>query len=245
MNRIILIGNLGFDPEQKTFSNGGGLVKLRVATTEYWRDRQTQERRSSTDWHDVVVNGPQGDSCMKYLKKGSKVAVEGSMRSRKVPSQDGGPDRTFWEVRAQHVEFLDRREDRGYDEGNRDSGNGGNWPSAGGWDAQKGGGNSGGWDAQKGGGNSGGWDAQKGGGHSGGWSAQNGGGNSNWGTPSNGGGNPAGGNPTGGNGNWGGQSGGGWGTPGASTNAGSSAGWGNPDGNNSGDGGDGGQGMPF
>jgi single-strand DNA-binding protein len=90
VNRVILIGNLGRDPEARTMSNGNVVVNLSVATSESWRDKQTGERREKTEWHRVVIFD---DHCAKaatsYLKKGSKVYLEGSLQTRKWTDQSG------------------------------------------------------------------------------------------------------------------------------------------------------------
>lgn len=90
VNKVILVGNLGRDPEVRTFPDGGKLCNLRIATSERWRDRNTGEQRERTEWHNVVLRG---DGLVRvaeqYLRKGSKVYVEGSLQTRKWQDQSG------------------------------------------------------------------------------------------------------------------------------------------------------------
>lgn len=90
VNKVILIGNLGRDPESRTFSNGGKVCNLNIATSESWKDRQTGERRERTEWHRVAIfsEGLAGVA-ERYLKKGSKVYIEGQLRTRKWQDQSG------------------------------------------------------------------------------------------------------------------------------------------------------------
>jgi single-strand DNA-binding protein len=98
VNKVILIGNLGQDPEVKSFQNGGRIANLRIATSESWKDRQTGERKERTEWHTVVL---QSDGLVgvaeRYLRKGSKVYIEGQLRTRKWQDQSGN-DRYSTEV---------------------------------------------------------------------------------------------------------------------------------------------------
>lgn len=98
VNKVILIGNLGADPECKTFANGGKIANLRIATSESWKDRTTGEKKERTEWHQVVVNGDGLIGVVeRYLKKGSKVYIEGSLRTRKWQDSSGN-DRYSTEV---------------------------------------------------------------------------------------------------------------------------------------------------
>ena len=98
VNKVILIGNLGADPEIKSFQNGGRIANIRIATSESWKDRMTGERKERTEWHNVVINGDGLVGVVeRYLKKGSKVYVEGSLRTRKWQDRDGN-DRYTTEV---------------------------------------------------------------------------------------------------------------------------------------------------
>jgi single-strand DNA-binding protein len=98
VNKVILVGNLGADPEVKSFQNGGRIANLRIATSEDWKDRQTGEKKERTEWHSVVL---QSDGLVgvaeRFLKKGSKVYIEGQLRTRKWQDQSGN-DRYTTEV---------------------------------------------------------------------------------------------------------------------------------------------------
>lgn len=89
VNKVILIGNLGADPEAKSFQNGGELVNLRIATSERWKDRTTGEQKEKTEWHSIViVNEGLCKIAKQYLRKGSKIYVEGQLRTRKWQDRD-------------------------------------------------------------------------------------------------------------------------------------------------------------
>jgi len=98
LNKAILIGRLGRDPEARTLQNGSRVVNLRLATSETWRDKQTGERREKTEWHTVVIwNEALGKIAEQYLRKGSQVYVEGSIQTRKWQDQSGA-DRYSTEI---------------------------------------------------------------------------------------------------------------------------------------------------
>ncbi len=98
VNKVILIGNLGRDPEVRTFQNGGKVCNLRIATSETWKDRNTGERRERTEWHSVAIfSEPLARVAEQYLKKGSKVYIEGQLETRKWQDQSG-QDRYSTEV---------------------------------------------------------------------------------------------------------------------------------------------------
>ncbi len=98
VNKVIIIGNLGRDPEVRTFSNGGKVVNLRIATSETWKDRNTGERRERTEWHSVAIfNEALGRIAEQYLRKGSTVYIEGQLETRKWQDQSG-QDRYSTEV---------------------------------------------------------------------------------------------------------------------------------------------------
>ncbi|MEL6236120.1 MAG: single-stranded DNA-binding protein [Pseudomonadota bacterium] len=98
VNKVILIGNLGRDPEVRSFQNGGKVVNLRIATSERWRDKQTGENREKTEWHSVAVfSEPLARVAEQYLRKGSKVYIEGQLETRKWQDQSG-QDRYSTEV---------------------------------------------------------------------------------------------------------------------------------------------------
>jgi len=90
VNKVILVGNLGRDPESRTFQNGGKVVELRIATSETWKDRNSGERKERTEWHTVkVFNEGLANVAERYLRKGSKVYIEGALQTRKWQDQDG------------------------------------------------------------------------------------------------------------------------------------------------------------
>ncbi|MBY0137455.1 single-stranded DNA-binding protein [Paracoccus yeei] len=98
VNKVILIGNLGQDPEIRSFQNGGKIANLRIATSETWKDRNTGERKERTEWHTVAIySEPLVRVAEQYLKKGSKVYVEGQLETRKWQDQQGN-DRYSTEV---------------------------------------------------------------------------------------------------------------------------------------------------
>lgn len=90
LNKVTLIGNLGKDPEVRTFNNGGKVCNFSIATSESWKDKQTGEKKERTEWHNISVNG-EGlvGVCERYLKKGSKVYIEGKLQTRKWKDRDG------------------------------------------------------------------------------------------------------------------------------------------------------------
>ena len=99
VNKVILIGNLGADPEVRTFQDGGKVCNLRIATSETWRDRESGERRERTEWHNVVIRSePLIRVAEQYLRKGSKIYVEGQLETRKWQDQQSGQDRYTTEV---------------------------------------------------------------------------------------------------------------------------------------------------
>lgn len=125
LNKVMLIGNLGQDPEVRSFPNGGQVCNLRIATTETWRDRESGERRERTEWHSVAIFSERlVQICEQYLRKGSKVYVEGQLQTRKWQDQATGNDRYSTEVVIRAfggtITFLDRRSDDGF--GSRDGG---------------------------------------------------------------------------------------------------------------------------
>lgn len=98
VNKVILVGNLGRDPEVRTFQNGGKVVNLRIATSERWKDRNTGENRERTEWHSVAIfSEPLARVAEQYLRKGSKVYLEGQLETRKWQDQSG-QDRYSTEV---------------------------------------------------------------------------------------------------------------------------------------------------
>ena len=99
VNKVILVGNLGRDPDSRSFSNGGKVVNLSVATSERWRDKATGENRERTEWHRVAIfNDRLGDIAERYLKKGSTVYLEGQLETRKWQDPQTGQDRYSTEI---------------------------------------------------------------------------------------------------------------------------------------------------
>lgn len=142
LNKVMLIGNLGRDPEVRSFQNGGKVCNLRIATSETWKDRNTGERRERTEWHSVAVFS-EGlvRVCEQYLRKGSKVYIEGQLQTRKWQDQSGN-DRYSTEVVLQGFgSTLTMLDGRGDNQGGGGGGYGGG-QSGGGYD--QGGGNYGG-----------------------------------------------------------------------------------------------------
>lgn len=98
VNKVILVGNLGADPEVKSFQNGGRIANLRIATSESWKDKNTGERKERTEWHSVAINSDGLVNVVeRFLRKGSKVYIEGQLRTRKWQDQ-GGQDRYTTEI---------------------------------------------------------------------------------------------------------------------------------------------------
>lgn len=137
VNKVILVGNLGRDPEVRSFPNGGKVCNLRIATSETWRDKQSGERKEKTEWHSVAIfSEPLVRIAEQYLKKGSKVYLEGQLETRKWQDQSGA-DRYTTEVVLRpyrgEMTLLDGRGEGGggggagggYDEGGAGGGYGG------------------------------------------------------------------------------------------------------------------------
>ncbi len=112
INKVILIGNLGADPETRFTPNGEQVTNIRLATTESWKDKTSGEKREATEWHRVVFFGKLAEIAGQYLKKGSQVYIEGRLRTRKWQGQDG-QDRYTTEVNADQMQMLGRREGMG------------------------------------------------------------------------------------------------------------------------------------
>jgi single-strand DNA-binding protein len=109
VNKVILVGNLGADPESRFAPSGDAICNIRLATTETWRDKSTGERREATEWHRVAFFGKLAEIAGQYLRKGSQVYIEGSLRTRKWQDKDG-QDRYTTEIRADEMKMLGRRE---------------------------------------------------------------------------------------------------------------------------------------
>lgn len=112
INKVILIGNLGADPEVRYMPNGAAVANLRIATSESWRDKQTGAQQERTEWHRVVLFRRLGEIAGEYLRKGAKVYVEGRLQTRKWQGQDG-IDRYTTEIVANDLQMLDSRTPQG------------------------------------------------------------------------------------------------------------------------------------
>src|SRR5207253_5326089 len=108
INKVIIIGNLGADPETRAMPSGTTVANLRVATSESWRDKQTGEQQERTEWHRVALFGRLAEIAGEYLKKGSQVYVEGSLRTRKWQDKEG-QDRYSTEIRGDVMQMLGPR----------------------------------------------------------------------------------------------------------------------------------------
>jgi single-strand DNA-binding protein len=119
VNKVIIVGNLGKDPETRYAPSGDQITNITVATTDSWKDKATGEKKESTEWHRIVFFGKLAEIAGQYLKKGSQVYIEGSLKTRKWQDKDGS-DRYTTEIRADAMQMLGRREGSGsadYDRG--------------------------------------------------------------------------------------------------------------------------------
>jgi single-strand DNA-binding protein len=128
VNKVIIIGNLGRDPEVRYTPSGSAVCNLRLATTRNWKSRDTGERQEETEWHSVVLYDRQAEVAGEYLKKGRAVYIEGRLKTRKWQDKDGN-DRYTTEIVAETMQLLGGRDSGGGDEGgggySRDSEGGG------------------------------------------------------------------------------------------------------------------------
>ena len=106
VNKVIIIGNLGADPEVRQFSNGGSVTNISVATSEQWTDKQSGEKREATEWHRIALYNRLGEIAAQYLRKGSKVYIEGSLHTRKYQAPDGS-DRYATDIKGSQMQMLD------------------------------------------------------------------------------------------------------------------------------------------
>ena len=106
VNKVVIVGNLGKDPEMKYLQNGNAVANLTIATSESWKDKQTGERKDKTEWHRVVVFQKLGEMCGEYLIKGSKIYLEGKLQTRKWQGQDG-QDKYTTEIVVDKIELMD------------------------------------------------------------------------------------------------------------------------------------------
>ena len=105
VNKVILIGNLGKDPETKSLPSGSAVTNIRVATAEGWKDKQTGEQKEHTEWHNVVFFDRLAEIAGQYLKKGSQVYIEGTLRTRKWTDKEG-KERYMTEIKANEMQML-------------------------------------------------------------------------------------------------------------------------------------------
>lgn len=139
INKVILIGHLGQDPELRAMPSGGSVANLRLATTESWRDKQTGENKEATEWHTVVLFGRTAEVAQQYLRKGSQVYIEGRLRTRKWQDKSG-QDRYTTEIVGNDMQMIGGRGEGGGARGGGDERRGAPGPSGGGEDDWGGGG---------------------------------------------------------------------------------------------------------
>ena len=108
INKVILVGNLGADPDTRYMPSGGAVTNLSIATSESWKDKQTGEQKERTEWHKVAMFGRLAEISAEYLRKGSQVYIEGKLRTRKWQDKDGN-DRWTTEVIADEMQMLGGR----------------------------------------------------------------------------------------------------------------------------------------
>ena len=113
VNKVILVGNLGKDPEVRYLPSGGAVANVTIATSEAWRDKTSGQMQEQTEWHRVVFYGKLAEIAGEYLKKGSKVYVEGSLHTRKWQDKQTGQDKYSTEIKANTMQMLDSRQGGG------------------------------------------------------------------------------------------------------------------------------------
>ena len=123
VNKVIIVGNLGRDPEMRSFPSGDQVANVTIATTDRWKDKQTGEMKEATEWHRVVFNGRLAEIVGQYLRKGSQVYVEGSLRTRKWTDQSG-VEKFTPEIRADQMQMLGSRQGMGGQGAGGDEGGG-------------------------------------------------------------------------------------------------------------------------
>ena len=123
LNKVMLIGNLGKDPEIRYSQQGTAVVKFPIATSEQWTDKNTGERQQKTEWHNIVAFGKPAETLEKYLSKGSQIYIEGRLQTSKYDKD--GQTRYFTEIVANNFQFLGSRQDNQGGGGNYQSGDGG------------------------------------------------------------------------------------------------------------------------
>jgi single-strand DNA-binding protein len=108
INKVILVGTLGKDPETKSFQNGGSICNFSIATSESWKDKNTGQSQEHTEWHKITCSNKLAEIAQQYLKKGSKLYIEGSLRTRKWTNKEGKEKYTT-EVHADSLQMLDSK----------------------------------------------------------------------------------------------------------------------------------------
>lgn len=121
INKVILIGNLGADPEVRYMPQGGAVANLNVATSETWTDKNTNEKKEATEWHRVVIYNRPAEIAGEYLRKGSKVYLEGKLKTRKWTDKDG-VERYTTEIVCEEMQMLDGRGDNNGQQQSRQQG---------------------------------------------------------------------------------------------------------------------------
>jgi len=109
VNKVIIVGNLGRDPETRYLPSGEAVTNISVATTETWKDKASGEKKEATEWHRISFFGKLAEIAGEYLKKGSQVYVEGQLRTRKYQDKETGKDRYSTEIRADRMQMLGSR----------------------------------------------------------------------------------------------------------------------------------------
>jgi single-strand DNA-binding protein len=109
VNKVIIVGNLGRDPETRYLPSGEAVTNISVATTETWKDKASGEKKEATEWHRVAFFGKLAEIAGEYLKKGSQVYIEGQLRTRKYQDKETGKDRYSTEIRADRMQMLGSR----------------------------------------------------------------------------------------------------------------------------------------
>ena len=119
INKVIIVGNLGKDPEMRSFPNGDQVANVSIATTDRWKDKTSGEMKEATEWHRINFNGRLAEIVGQYLKKGSQVYIEGSLRTRKWTDKDG-VEKSTTEIRADQMQMLGSRQGMGGGGGDSD-----------------------------------------------------------------------------------------------------------------------------
>jgi len=121
VNKVILVGNLGRDPESRTFPSGDQVCNVTIATTDKWKDKTSGEMREATEWHRLVFNGRLAEIAAQYLRKGAQIYVEGQIRTRKFTDKDGA-EKYATDIRVDQLQMLGNRQGQGGPSGGDDDG---------------------------------------------------------------------------------------------------------------------------